>query len=239
MKLQIIVLNTLKFKDSALILNGYTNLFGKQGFVIYGGGRSKKNNILSQLHPLSIIDAELSNVKKGSLPVIKEFSAALNLTDIRTGIIKNSISVFLGELIFKTLREIEPNPQLFSFFVNSIINLEQIKESAANFHTIFIVDYCKHLGYLPEKNFSKNNNLFEIHSGGFSSPDSITGVFFSKESSQILVNILTKESQNNINLQLNGDSRYNFITDMLRYIGYHQGIEVNIKSLDVLHEVFE
>ncbi|MDD2358717.1 MAG: DNA repair protein RecO [Thiovulaceae bacterium] len=239
MKLQIIVLNTVKFRDSGLILNGYSNLFGRQGFIVYGGVRTKKNNTLSQLHPLSIIDAELSSTKKSKLPVIKEFSASYNLINIRTGIIKNSISVFIGELIYKTLREIEPDRELFSFLVNAIIRLEQEKNNVPDFHPRFIVNYCKHLGYLPEKNFTPSNNLFEIQSGGFSSPDKISGIFFSLGSSTILLKILETEEQISNPLLLSGESRFTFISDMIRYIEYHQGVDIKIKSLKVLHEVFE
>ena len=208
--------------------------------MVFGrGSGSKKNNLLSQLHPLSIIDAELSNAKKGNLPIIKEFSSTQNLTGIRTGIIKNAISVFIGELIYRTLKEIEPNKELFAFLFDSIIELEKVTNSASDFHPRFIVNYCKHLGYLPEKNLNQNDFLFEIESGSFSAPALSGGNFFGKESSDILDKILRQDAQQTHNLSLSGESRYEFISDMLRYIGYHQGFEINLKSLRVLHEVFE
>jgi DNA repair protein RecO (recombination protein O) len=240
LKLQIIVLNTVKFRDSSLIVNGYTNLYGRQGFLIFNiGSRSKRGNTLSQLHPLSIIEAELSSVKKGNLPVIKEFSVIYNLVNIRTGIVKNSISVFIGELIYRTLKEIEPNYELFVFLLNSIIELEQNEVNTSDFHPRFVVNYCKHLGYLPEKNLNSDSYLFDILSGGFIDPSTIGCKFFEKESSEILQKILQYNAQGSQPLILNRNARYVFISDMLKYIGYHQGVEINLKSLNVLHEVFE
>lgn len=238
LKHQIIVLNTLKFRDNITIVNTYCNNLGKSSFIVYGGTSGKKRGNLSLFHPLSIVDIVTADNNKGDLPVIKEYYPTFNLNNIRTGIVKNSIAVFIGELVLKTLREPGADNNLFQFITETVLNLEKINTGVSDFHTCFIVNYCKHLGYMPNNNNIKSDSIFDIASASFSGTHDSSTIFFSKESSALLAQILI-ESDNHKVLAVNGNIRYNFINEMLRYLSYHQGIEIEIKSLKILHEVFE
>lgn len=237
MKHQIIVLNTIKFRDNITIVNAYCNNLGKCGFVIYGGTSGKKRGNLSLLHPLSIVDIVTADNYKGELPIIKEYNNTYNLTNIRTGIVKNSISAFIGEVIFKTLREPTADYNLYDFITKSILFLENLTENVSDFHPYFIVEYCKHLGYLPDGEKIEPGSLFDIASASFSGLHDSSSVFFSRESSDLLVRILKNNCHKK--LIITGITRYNFINEMLRYLSYHQGLDIEIKSLKILHEVFE
>ncbi len=239
MKLQLIVLNSVKFRDNALIVNGYSNIHGRNGFVVYGLNKARRHLLVSHLHPLSIIDAELNEQGRGTLPVLKEFTSSFNLVNIRTGIVKNAISAFMGELIYKTLRESGPDMNLYGFLISTILKLENETGSVSDFHPCFIVDYCKQLGYLPGRRIQEINALFNIPTASFT-PFSSAGIYsFSRESSEILARILNNDSGVYLKLNINGASRYNFISEMLKYLSYHQGFETELRSLKVLHEIFE
>jgi len=238
-KLQIIVLHTIKFRDSSLILQGYSNLGGRQSFIIRTGKGSKNYAALSQLHPLSIIDAELVAGSRGEMENIKEFSSAFKLPQIRTNLHKSSIAIFISELIYRVIKEVEQNLEMYNFISRSVLQLETLESGFANFHSFFIVELCKNIGYSPESNFSDEEPLFDIVSAQFTKSPILADLCFSLKSSQILATLLNTRPEYLYSLKISGNERYSFIKDMIKYLSHHIGFQIDVRSLAVLHEVFE
>lgn len=238
-KLQIVVLHTIKYRDSSLIVQGYSNLGGRQSFIFRTGKGSKNYAALSQLHPLSIIDTELVGGSRGDMGTIKEYSPAFKLPEIRCNVHKSSIAIFISELIYRSIKEVEQNPEMYNFISRSILQLEALESGFANFHTYFIVELCKHVGYNPECNFSESELLFDIVSAKFTNSPILTDLSFSLKSSSILSTLLNTKPEYLYSLKITGNERYNFIKDMIKYLSHHIGYQIEVRSLDVLHEVFE
>ncbi len=239
---QLIVLKKIKLKGDDTLLNCYTNHSGKSSLIIRKGGKSKNYAAASYLHPLSILEYETENKKVGELSIVKEFTPIFNLQSIRENIYKNAIAIFISELIYKTIREIEPNPQLYRFLINNIIALENNHSDFGNNHTKFIVDLCSHLGYEPENNYSQTaRHIFDIQRACFTDIPESADYSFGQRNSHILSSLLIdSDSQTPYNQIIkNGKERYLFINDMVKYLSFHTGYKIEIESLSVLHEVFE
>ncbi|MCK9628242.1 MAG: DNA repair protein RecO [Bacteroidales bacterium] len=214
-KLQIVVLHTIKYRDTSLILQGYSNIFGKHSFIVKTGKGKSSRAMISQLHPLDIIDAELVTGSKGEIPLIKEFTPAYRLEEIRCNMDKCSIAMFISELIYRTIKEVESDPDLYRFIRDSILQLENIGSGFANFHPWFVVEMCKRTGYDPV----------------------LSEAEFPGKSSEILATLLNTTPERLSSLKINGKERYTFIKDMLNYLSNHIGYPLEIKSLEVLHHV--
>ncbi len=238
-KLQIVVLHTIKYRDSTLILQGYSNLGGRQSFVIRTGRGPKNYAALSQLHPLSIIDTELAGNPKGEMHNIKEYSAAYKLSEIRTNVQKSSIAIFISELIYRSIKEVEQNPDLFGFITSSIIRLEALETGYANFHPWFMVELCKQIGYTPDNNYSAETPYFDIISANFTNNPVLKDLSLNLKSSSILAMLLNTKPEYLYNLKINGNERYIFIQDMIKYLSHHIGYQIEVRSLSVLHQIFE
>ncbi len=238
-KLQIVVLHTIKYRDNSIIVQGYSNLCGRQSFVIRTGKSSKNYAALSQLHALSIIDTELVSGAKGEMGTIKEYLSAYKLPEIRSNIHKSAIAMFISELIYRTVKEMEQNTELYNFISRSVLQLETLESGFANFHAWFIVEFSRHLGYTPENNWSENNSTFDIISGGFTNGGVLSDFCFSSKSSSILAILLNIKPENLHSIKAGGNERFNFIKDMIRYLSFHTGYTIEVRSLNVLHEVFE
>lgn len=238
-KLQIIVLHTIKYRDSSLIVQGYSNLGGRQSFVIRTGKGSKNYAALAQLHPLGIIDAELVAGSWGDMATIKEYTPSYKLAEIRCNLHKSSIAIFISELIYRTVREVEQNDELFNFIKRSVLQLETLEGGVANFHAYFIVELCRQIGYTPEDNYSESDPIFDILTAGFTNIPTLADMSFSLRSSFILAAILNTKPEYLCTLKINRNERYIFIKDMIKFLNHHIGYPVEIRSLDVLHEVFE
>ncbi len=212
-KSSFILLHTTKYGDSSIILHGYSKTEGRQSYILKGVGRKKGVNIL---HPLSILDLELTSYK-GGMQTIKEINPIYRLDSIRTQILKGNISLFISELLYKLLIHKEDGRDTYSFLENSIIKLEQIDGKVSNFHLWFIISLSATLGIMP-------TCLSQLESHPFSDEESL-----------ILEKILKTNFDQIMLLPLNGTLRNKFLNSSIKYIEQNLGISLNIKSLKILH----
>ena len=235
--IRIIVLHTVKYKESGIIVQGYSDRNGRERFFLKRSKNPGRNATLSQLHPLNIIEATPSSFSFGDMTTIKEFSTPHRLESIRGNISKSSIALFISELIYKTIRETEYNHDMFLFLISAILRLEAIDNGTANFHVYFTVMLCKHLGYLPEIKDTSDGSFFNIPSASYCS--SKNELSFDEKNSAILASLAPADYSCIPDIRMNGAGRGEFIKEMLRYLSFHAGHSIEIESLDVLHEVFE
>ena len=190
-----------------------------------------------------------------TMPVIKEAAPVCQLPNLKTDIRKGAISIFICELLLKTLKESSPDPSLFVFLSNSIMLLEAVDEGVENFHLHFAVNLCKVLGYMPEDNYSGPSfppNPTVGQAGG-SNPDSrthfnfTTGKFthdyseafcFQPEESLLLHQIMSTPLAALREITCSGQMRNRFLTRIIDYLSFHTSLKIELKSLAVLRELF-
>ncbi len=230
-KSQVIVLHTIKHGDNGIVLQCYSNSCGRE--AVYIRVSSKNKVIMSNLHRLSILDI-VTYSNGTSMPTVKEMEPVVRLDSIRTNIYKNTIAIFVSELLVKCIKESEANLQLYQFLVSSINILEHLQEGFANFHIHFMVHLSKMLGFLPVDNYSPQTPLFNIPAARFCAGERC----FPAAESELLHRILNTPAIESAMIGCNGELRYSFSRQMTGYLSHHLGMNMEIKSLDVLHEVF-
>ena len=236
-KSQVIVLHTIKYGDNGIVLQCYSNTCGRQAVFLRVSARNKI--VLSNLHRLGILDI-VTWSNGSSMPTVKEMEPVVRLDSIRTNIYKNTIAIFLSELLVKCIKESEANLQLYQFLVSSISVLEHMEGMIANFHIHFLVHLSKMLGFMPVDNFSAANPLFDIHSARFvgASCAGSNADCFPAVESELLHTVLNTPAIECSGIRCSGEVRLAFAKQMIKYLSAHLGINFDMKSLDVLHEVF-
>lgn len=231
--MRLIVLHSTKYSESSLILHAYTQEGGRESFFIRGayGSKGKRGNA-SSIHPLSILDYEVLKSNKGSLKVIKEYTPAIKLEEIRCKLEKSSISMFICELLYRSLRESTPDKYLYGFLEESIITLNNIPKDCKNFHLWFIIRLCGIMGFSPTGDFILDFNPFN--------PKQIELIKYLNTSSYInLINPDRIDTSLEATKNLSGAQRKEFLESIIKYLEYHLGIKLNIFSLDILHSIFK
>ena len=269
-KFQIIVLHTIKHGDSGMVIQCYSDTAGRMS--VYLRGASRKGTVLANLHRLNILDI-VTYSTGSSMPAIREMAPAVMLPSVRTDIYKNSIAIFISELLTKSIREVEPNPVLYNFLASSIQLLEHSREGIANFHIYFLVHLSKMMGFMPLDNYSPDTPVFNILSADFGEIDTGRHPYagpdremppaysggcltdagkysgsasvpersfdFSAAESALLHRILNTPVTSLGEIKCRGELRFSFAKQMVRYLSHHLGSPLEIKSLDILHEVFK
>ncbi len=247
-KSRIIVLHTIKHGDNGVVVQCYSNTSGR--IALYFRVTSKNKINVSNLHRLNILDVITYSSSSSSMPTIKEMEAVSRLSSIRTNIYKNTIAIFLSELIVKCIRETETNPMLFNFLSSSINILEHLESGEANFHVHFMVHLSKMLGFMPTDNYSAEMPFFNLTTARFCEGgryyngeycevrNTDSNNCFSHAESELLHLLFRTKAIECGAIKCSGELRLSFAKQMIRYLSHHLGMDIDIKSIDVLHEVF-
>ncbi|HPJ82398.1 MAG: DNA repair protein RecO [Bacteroidales bacterium] len=237
--LTLIVLNTRPYRETSLLVNAYTDTWGRADFLVKGIRTVRNRALASLFHPLSILDTRTYFHAKRELNQLKEYQKIHLLENLCSDVRKSSISLFISELLYKTVRESEENRELFGFVTNTILDLDRAGTELADLHLYFAVRLCRYLGYAPDaESFSADRKYFHIGKACFcDTPDLLSGAF-DKEDSLLLQQVLSCPSGEIRLLSCSGSRRHHFLNSLMSYYSYHLGKTPEIRSLDILHQVF-
>ena len=237
-KTRAIVLHNLKYGDTSLIAHIYTEEFGRQSYLIKGA-HSKKSAIKANLFaPLNLLELDVYLKQNNALQRIKD---AINRPIIATfseNLLKNAISLFIAELLYRTLREEEPNKNLFGFLHSSVQMLDLQTEGLSNFHLSFMIQYSKHLGFLPTNNFNEESESFDLVNGTFVSHVPHHEFIIGANNLLPFSTLLNLKYDNLNELRISNETRIILLEKLVNYYQLHIPGMGPIKSLAILHEVF-
>lgn len=161
-----IVISSLKFKDSSLIIKCYTEEYGLQSYLLKGVLKSVKTNLkAAYFQPLMQLEIVATARKKYSLEYIKEAKVLYHYQNLYADMIKNSVAFFLSEIAYYTITEEQVDSELFTFWETYLQWFDQTP-NAANFHLKLLIDLTKYLGFYPDVS-SFDNSFFDIELGVF------------------------------------------------------------------------
>jgi DNA repair protein RecO (recombination protein O) len=214
-----IILHTLKYGDTSLIAHIYTRDFGRQSYLIKGV-RSKSSKMqAAYFQPLTILELQVDHKTNREIQRIHDIKELHPFFHIRTDIVKSTIALFIGEILYRSLKEAEGNHQLFDYIENSIMLLDVSENGFVNFHLIFLLQFTRFLGIFPE-----NNTELDQYQ-----PENV---------SISLMDLLTYSLQDMDKLKLKNSERNQLILAVIEYYYYHLEGMGKISSLEILHEVF-
>ena len=233
---RIIVLHTIKHSDSGMVVQCYSATRGRTACYFFAKSKNSRN---SQMFPLSVLDVVLHfrTQNGGAMPMIKEASPTVPLNNLKTDIRKGAISIFMCELLLKTLREGDADSRLMEFLSSSAMVLDAMDEGVENFHLHFAVSLCNRLGYMPADNYSDICRHFDFTKGSFC-VNYNEAFCFSPEESLLLHRILSTPLSQLPEIKCNGEMRNRFLGKIIDYISFHTSFKTELKSLAVLRELF-
>ena len=158
-----IVISSIKYSDTSLIVRLYTLEKGLQSFMLRGVLSSRKGKLkAAYFFPLMQLTI-VANIKDNrNLQSIKDVSVSNHYNSLNTDIVKQSLVVFLSEILSNSIREQEKNESLFQFLESSFLWLDS-NEKIGDFHLLFLLQLTKYLGFYPDVSLIQLNafNLLE------------------------------------------------------------------------------
>lgn len=232
-----IVLHTVKYGDSSMVAYVLTDLYGRQNYMIQGVKKSGRSNKAALFQPMFPIEFEGIESPKMQLHRMKEVRLARPMKSIAFDVRKSTIALFLAEVLYRLVRESEPNERLFNFVDGCVTALDEMEEGVANFHLWFLVRLSGLLGFYPQNDYEEGF-FFDIVEGRFTPLLPTGGMLFDIENARLLHRLMDCDPLQLAQIELSRQRRSDFLTALLRYIGYHLDAVNHIKSVKIFSELF-
>ena len=232
-----IVLHTIKYSETSVIAKIYTEKSGLLSFIVKGVRSAKSKVKASLMQPLTILDLEFQQRENKNLLFIKEFKRAYNYHSLPFDTLKSAIALFMLEVITKSIREHEPNEEMFEFIFDALLALDKTDALNSDFHLLFFIQFSKYLGFQPHGNFSDENSFFEMREGVFINLSS--GIYtLDKTESKVLSELMQENIFGKQNLKLSRAARKQMLKTLMKYYQLHLE-NFSLKSPEVLEAVLE
>jgi DNA repair protein RecO (recombination protein O) len=211
---ELIVLHTTKFGENSIVVHTLSKEYGRRSFLIRGVG---KKAVMTLMLPLTVLEAEIVQTSKSTLYTARNLTAKYPLMGIRNNIYKNSMTLFMSEVLYRTLKDGANEEGLFEWCERSILLLDAIESDFSNFPLRFLLELAVALGFSPQA-----RDLMPFVGDHYP-----------------LVERLMKEDFADVMLiPMNGLLRNEIAESILRYLEFHTESAINIASLKVLRELF-
>lgn len=233
-----IVLHTIKHSDSGIVSHVYTRKLGRLSFMVKGLSSRKGNTRRVYFQVLQPLSLEFYYREKKDLHMIKEASPLLTFSSIPFDIRRNSMAVFLAEVLYKALGPEGPDEQLFEYIFEAIRFLDDPDSPADNFHIGFIIGLARYLGIAPSNNYSNELCYFDMQNGVFASAPPFHGYYMEKVFSGLLNSFLVSSISECNKISLSGSFRKDFLNDILAFYSLHIPGLRNINSIQVYSDIF-
>jgi DNA repair protein RecO (recombination protein O) len=219
-KVQGIVLDSFKFKESSLICRIYTRQHGLLS-VLVNGVRTKKAKVSrAYLQPLTFVDFLLYFKENTSLYKASEFSLGQNPFGESLNMSKCAISLFVAETVLRTFKEKEVDEKLFQLLDYTSSTLAIRATGLQDLHLYFLFQYSEILGF-SLKSFRNFNQRNEFDSTAYS-----------------LLDVLDRFAESDYqSMGFSKEERAKLLKWMLKYYEEHLG-SFSIKSIHILEDLF-
>jgi len=210
---ELIILNTTKIGERSLVLHALSPDWGRRSFITSvpkGGG-------MALFQPLGIVDAEIVENPRSDLWRAHGFSAKYPLMGLRTSAAKNAMTLFMSEVLYRTLVDGAREEGFFAWCERAVLTLDALEGDYANYHLRFLLELAAALGFSP--------SLEDL------AP-------FAGEHLARVRTLLEGDFGTCMLLPLNGEARNEIAELLLRYLSYHTETRIEARSLRVLRDLF-
>jgi len=236
-----IVLKTVKYGETSMIITIFTELFGLQSYIVNGVRASTKKGSgkANLFQPSAILDLVVYHNELKNLNRIKEFKWDHLYNHILSDVKKNAVALFMVELLTKCLKQPEGNPDLFNFVEDSFLHLDESSEAVtANLPLFFALHLPVFFGFRFTDNYSINNSFLDLEEGTFVKEQPVHPNFLEDKQALItsqLLKVMRPEELEDI--KLNHDFRRNLLFVYETYYALHIQDFGTMKTLPVLREI--
>lgn len=235
-----LVLHTTSYSESSVIAKIFTRQLGVRSYIIKGVRKSGSKTKQNLLQPLSHLDLVVYNNPKTQINYIKEMGQHAHgqqeqrrqLSEVA---VHNALRFFMTEVLYKTLREEEPMPELFDYVADTCsFQSTDIKPSQQPI--LFLLKVSRHLGIEPLDNYSVREPLFDMSAGRYQYAVEQT---LNASTSQLLHYYLQALHTGSPLPIATLAQRTELINRLLEYYQIHLAEFRNFKSHEILHTVLQ
>ena len=233
-----IVLNTVKYGDSAMVAHLLTDAFGRQSYMVQGVRSSRGHGSkMALFQPMFALEFEGLQSSRMDMHRLRDVHNGLLLRTMPYDVRKSTIALFMAEVLYRLIGESEANAPLFDFVWGSVEALDTLQEGVANFHLWFLANISRFLGFSPANNYEQGS-WFDMREGVFTTVMPLHDNVMSREYAEVLRDLLECDVRYLGEIGLNRHQRVGILNALVAYYTLHLDSIRNVKSIAILQEVF-
>jgi DNA repair protein RecO (recombination protein O) len=236
-----IVLRSVKYGETSLIVTIFTELFGLQSYLVNGVRTVTKKGTpkATFFQPTAILDLVAYRNEFKNLQRLKEFKWAYLYQHILSDVRKNAVALFMIELLSKCLKQPEANAELFYFVEDALQHLDEANDTVtANFPLFFALHLAVFFGFRISDEFTDKTHYLDLEEGRFVEDQPEHSHYLQDREAAAVSHILKIMQPNELQeVALNQEMRRRITHALEEYYALHIPDFGTMKTLPVLREV--
>lgn len=236
-----IVLKSVKFGETSLVVTMLTELLGLQTYLVNGVRQiSKKGSTKAGMfQPAAILDIVAYQNDFKNLQRLKEYKWSFLYNHIFSDVKKNAVALFMVELLTKCLKQPEANAELFYFFEDTLHHLDEASDTVtANFPIFFALHLAVFFGFRISDEFSESNQFLDLHEGTYVKDQPVHSHYLQDKEANAVAHILKIMQPDELQeVHLNQETRRVIINSLQTFYSFHIADFGSLRTLPVLREL--
>lgn len=234
-----IVLRTVKYNDTSLIVDLFTQQHGRMSVMASTARVKRSVRSVSFWQPLSMVEFNADIRPQGKLPKPTDVHTYYNYIDLPFSPVKSSLVLFLAEFLSAATREERVNEPLYEYLEQSLqlLDMQECPLCIANFHLVFLIHLSHFIGIYP--NIEDTGSYFDLMNGAYTYGQPPHPHYLKPEEARYLP-VLFRMNYATMHLfRFSRAARMRILNVLNAYYRLHVPSFPTLKSLEVLHEMFD
>ena len=186
-----IVLRTLKYGETSIIAEVFTQQDGIRSIIVNGVRSTRNKSGSSAFQVMNVLSLSYYNKEADALCRTKEYQYAVHYKRLGLDVIYTSVGIFLIECVRNAVQEREENQALYQFLKDRFLALDAIDQHGlTDFYLYFLVDLTTLLGFGPLPNYEMKKPCFHLLHGRYTESHHDPAHLVGEGPSHILFHIL-------------------------------------------------
>ena len=237
-KTQAIVLHTIKYGETRLIVDMFTRSHGRLSFIVSLPKSAKAKMKKQYFQPLTQLEIETDVRQKAQLQKLCDARLSTAYTTLPFDADKLSISLFVAEFLYYALRGEQQNAPLFDYIASSIGWLDAQPSQYANFHLVFLMRLSRFLGFYPNLEHYHAGDYFDLRESSFCGAAPLHRDFLMPEEAGKLEVLMRMDYPTMHLYRMTHSERNRLLEVALAYYRLHLPDFPEVKSASVLRELY-
>jgi DNA repair protein RecO (recombination protein O) len=236
-----IVLRTVKYGDSSIISTVYTELFGVQSYIVKGVRQSSKKSQgkANYFQPSAILNMTVYHNELKHLQFVKEYNWAYLYENILFDVVKNTVAMYVIELLQHSLKQPEANPELFYLIEDTLKQLDKGNATlTANLPLYFTLHLAGELGFEIQGSYTDETPVLDLQEGCFINHIPNHQFYITNQLASVTSQFTNLNFYNDLEIiKLNIVTRRQLSDAYLQFLKLHISDFGELKSLSILQEI--
>lgn len=231
-----IVLKTIKYGESSLIVKLFTEKFGLIS-ILFKGVRNSRNKDAHILQLGNILDIHIYYKENKNILLSKEKSLQYLYQNMMQNMSKLTIVYFAIEVMLHCTKEYQINKEEYYFLKNFLLQLDAEQESVENYPILFLYQLSNVLGFKPSCNAPDQQKYFNLERGVYEELPQ-PNLHADADSSKLLYTMLIN-LDSNIDIQFTNQQRKKLIETWIKYYQYQIPEFKPLQTPNILHQLLK